>query len=495
MCCLWLTSASIALGPCMTLARELHGAGVVNTQSPPTMPTHQDQPPLPSIIIDMQPAQGAATAEQVSGPAAPIDVSEIPAPFRPGEILENGFELTRMLGMGGMGGVVLAVDKRLDRQVAIKFIRPSLMPSPSARQQFVREARAMARVRHENVVTIFAAGAVEGAPYFVMEYVPGTTLARLCQQRDSLPFPIDEAMRILRNVALAVASIHEAGTFHLDLKPSNVLIGSKFRVAVTDFGLARTLDQSRGDDDAVEDQTKRLFGSPGYLSPELILGQAGTAASDVYSLSVMAYRLFTGRKPFTGETTRDILYKHVNTTPTHPSELTPYLPHALGDAILAGLAKRPEARPKSVLEWYYNVSREATDASGDKPMRIVIADDDDDMRVLVQEIIHAEFPAADVEAVADGRQAFTSLLRKPASLVVIDLRMPEMDGFQLTKAIRSTESINRTPIIVMTAQGGAPEWRVLFSLGANSFIAKPFMPSDIVLAIRRFLGQAESPAQ
>lgn len=462
------------------------------------MPSNPDDTSHPSsIIIDgIEPASSTITIP-VSIPSPAVVADEVPSAFRPGQILENGFELTRMIGMGGMGGVVLALDKRLHRDVAIKFIRPSLIPSPSARERFVSEARAMARVRHENVVTIFAAGEVDGAPYFVMEYVPGTTLSHLCRERGDLPFAIDEALRILRHVALAVDSIHQAGTFHLDLKPSNVLIGSKFRIAVTDFGLARTATEGEVESDDGVEASQEVFGSPAYLSPEMIYGLAGTGASDIYSLSVIAYRLFTGRVPFRGETAQDTLHAHIEDTPVHPSDVASHLPRGLGDAILSGLEKEARDRPKSALELYRDMANGVRDVGAEptgESLRIVIADDDDDMRMLVREIVQAEFPTADVEAVADGKQAVACLLRKPASLAIIDLRMPGLDGFGVTRAVRGIESIHRTPIIVMTAQGGAPEWKVLFSLGANSFIAKPFTPEDIVGAIRRFLGQSESRA-
>lgn len=454
---------------------------------------HASATSMPSIIVEGLDDDEREPTVPIPDLGPVVDLREIPPSFRPGQTLEHGFELTRMLGMGGMGGVVLARDCRLDREVAIKFIRPSWMPSSLARQRFLDEARAMARVRHENVVTIYAAGEVDNSPYFVMEYVPGTTLAHLCHERGSLPFDIDEALRILRYVALAVDSIHQAGTFHLDLKPSNVLIGSKFRIAVTDFGLARVAPEGGQHAEHEIDENQEVYGSPAYLSPEMIYGQPGVAASDIYSLSVLAYRLFTGRIPFAGATPQDTLHAHVEQFPKHPSDVCPNLPRALGDAIIVGLAKEPGNRPKSALELYRDMARGARSVAprhGDEELRIVIADDDDDMRRLVKEIVQAVFPTADVEAVGDGRQALECLMRKPASLAIIDLRMPELDGFQVTRAIRSTESINRTPIIVMTAQGGAPEWRVLFSLGANSFIAKPFTPSDMVVAIRRFLGHS-----
>src|ERR1700712_1194762 len=181
-----------------------------------------------------------------------------------GTLIGDSYRVVGPLGQGGMGVVVLAVDERLERDVAIKLIRPAYTRNANARERFLIEARAMARVRHENVVEIYAFGELLQTPYFVMEYVPGTNVAHWLDDgilEDRLP-SIDEALGYLDQVCRGVQAIHKAGAVHGDLKPSNVLIGPASRVAVADMGLSRLFDP-----------TGRLgehpmAGTPAYMAPE-----------------------------------------------------------------------------------------------------------------------------------------------------------------------------------------------------------------------------------
>ena len=157
-----------------------------------------------------------------------------------GAIVDRTYRVERALGVGGMGSVALATDVRLDRKVAIKFIKPELFAFPEMRTFFHNEARAMARVGHRNVLSVFAFGEHEGTPYFVMEYVDGKTVDQWLRQRPAGAFPdLDEAVSILEQSCLGVEAIHATSTVHRDLKPSNLLIDQSFRVAVGDLGVAR----------------------------------------------------------------------------------------------------------------------------------------------------------------------------------------------------------------------------------------------------------------
>lgn len=388
-----------------------------------------------------------------------------------------------------MGMVYLGHDLRLERDVAIKFIQPDHVRSPDAHARFLREARTMARVRHVNVVEIHAYGELYGAPYFVMEYVPGDTVDGWLRMRQRRPLSVDEAIGILDQVCRGVTAIHKAGAVHRDLKPSNVLIGPAFRVCVTDLGLARIVDHVR------DENADTVSGTPAYMAPEVVLGTPLSreleARADVYSLGVMAFELFTGRLPFEHDDPTQMMLAHVDDTPPVPSELRHDLPTSFDRVILDALEKRPEARIPSAHAFQRALLDARQSASSSVTARpFLIADDDPDFRALATATLRTAFPETEVIAVADGANALAILERRPASLAIIDLDMPDMNGVELTAAIRATPQLERMPILVVTATGGAPDWRLLQSLGADGFVVKPIDPVSLIALARRTLDRA-----
>lgn len=313
--------------------------------------------------------------------------STIPPGIRPGLVLDETYRLVRSLGEGAMGMVYLARDERLDREVAIKFIQPDLVRSPEAHERFLLEARTMARVKHVNVVEIYAYGELWSSPYFVMEYVPGSTLGEWVKLRGESRLAIDEVVGILDQACRGVGAIHRAGAVHRDLKPSNVLIGPAFRVCVNDLGLAKVL--GRGLQEELKDT---VSGTPAYMAPEVVIGYALEreleARADVYALGVMAFEMLAGRLPFEHDDPTAMMLAHVDDPPLRPSELRHELPPAFDEVILGALEKDPVKRTptadafrRALLE-----ARESASASK-RNVRIVIADDDADFRRLVEETL------------------------------------------------------------------------------------------------------------
>lgn len=262
-----------------------------------------------------------------------------------GSIIDRAYRIVAPLAQGGMGTVLLAHDEQLDRPVAVKIASTSLHHDARVRQRFLSEARTMARVRHENVVSIYAFGEHACMPFLVMEYVPGCTLREWLQQRG--PLDVGEALGLLEPLCRGVQAIHEAGAVHRDIKASNVLLGIDGRIVVADFGLARLIGSDTTDPFAFE-------GTPSYMAPELItqarLPQTLEPRADVYALAVLAFELLTGTLPFAGKTPVEIMQRHLNTTPPRPSEVRPGLPAALDQPILRALSKSPGMRPASALE-------------------------------------------------------------------------------------------------------------------------------------------------
>jgi serine/threonine-protein kinase len=278
-----------------------------------------------------------------------------------------------------------------------------------------------------------------------------------------------------------LTAVHASGAVHGDLKPSNVLLGPASRVAIADLGLSRLFDPSGGVGD------HPMAGTPAYLAPEFSrvdLPRHLLQRSDLYSLGVIAYEMLTGEPPFDIVSTQDMLLAH-GTPPPLPSKLRPELTGAFDSALLGSLCVDPAKRTPSAdtLRKQLLSARDTIVARRSK-VRILVADDDTDFLALARETLAHGFPGAEIETVRDGEAALAAIDRQPASLAVIDLDMPGMNGVELTAALRANY---RLPIMVCTASGGAPDWRLLSSLGADGFLVKPIDPFAMISLARKML--------
>jgi serine/threonine-protein kinase len=404
-----------------------------------------------------------------------------------GTLVDGVYRLRGALGQGAMGVVIRARDELLERDVAIKLVRPELVASTPLRDLFLTEARSMARVNHPNVLQIYAFGEHDRVPYFVMELVNGPSLEGwLRVSRDAGRFPdLDVALQILDRTCLGVQAIHDAKTVHRDLKPSNVLLDGDLRVRVADLGLADLIRKgTRG-------RKGEIVGTPSYIAPEVSLEEDVPAelraAADVYSLGCITYELLTGRVPFVGRTVLATLLDHVIKAPVPPSTHRPELGTRFDAVVLRALAKKPSDRPPSA-EAFRRELAAARDAT-QEPVRILLADDDADFRELLAELLKSEFPHAAIEAVGNGADALAAFDARRHSAVVIDLHMPRLDGLELTGLLRARDTALHVPIVVLTGAGGAEEWQRLAAIGADGFLVKPVNPSDVVTLVRRALGE------
>jgi eukaryotic-like serine/threonine-protein kinase len=401
----------------------------------------------------------------------------------PGDWIGDTYCIERELGGGAMGIVLSAMDRVLARRVAIKLIRGNLL-TEGFRRRFMSEARAMALVSHPNVLTIHAFGEHHGQPFMVMELIEGQTLDTWIASQKPVP-DLDLALRILNQVCLGVSAIHAAGTLHRDLKPSNILLDRQLRARVSDLGLAIQLRDGAS--------KKEVVGTPGYIAPEIHFDTVPGGASpqsDLYSLACVTYELLTGKPPFVAEQTSQLAVLHATAAVPPPSSVRPDLPHAFDEVLLRALAKDPRDRTQSVELFRRSLIEARNDSL--EPVRIVVAEDDTDFREVLELVLHSEFPGADIECVADGRSAVVAFDRKPASVLVIDLQMPEMDGIAVTALLRARPGAQYVPIIVLTASGGSREWQLLSSLGADRFLVKPVNLDDLVATIRRAIRQRSS---
>ena len=268
-------------------------------------------------------------------------------------MLSDRYNLRQSIGTGGMSEVYKADDTVLGRTVAVKMLRPDMARDVNFRERFRREAQNSGKLNHPNIVAVFDTGEkdVDGmsVPYIVMEYVQGRTLRDIV--REDGPMPVAEAARVLKPVADALQSSHEAGIIHRDIKPANIMLTNTGQVKVMDFGIARALDDST----SAMTQTSAVIGTAQYLSPEQARGKPADARSDVYALGCVMYETVTGRTPFEGETPFAVAYQHVQEDPTPPSELiteslTEQQRLGVDAVVLTAMAKHPADRYQSAWE-------------------------------------------------------------------------------------------------------------------------------------------------
>ncbi|GAA1408842.1 Stk1 family PASTA domain-containing Ser/Thr kinase [Oerskovia paurometabola] len=257
-----------------------------------------------------------------------------------GRLVDGRYHVVSRIARGGMATVYLAVDRRLDREVALKVMHPHLAEGTDGGEfvaRFRREARAAARLAHPGVVAVYDQGIDGETSYLTMEYVPGTNLRHVLQDEGSLS--VGRTLDLLEEILDALAAAHRKGLVHRDVKPENVLLDESGRVKVADFGLARAVSEG------ASTATSTILGTVAYLGPELITAGRCDARTDVYSVGVLAYEMLTGRHPFTGETPLQIAFQHVNSDVPAPSDLEPWIPAEVDVLVCALAARSPQDRP------------------------------------------------------------------------------------------------------------------------------------------------------
>ncbi|MEV6354687.1 protein kinase domain-containing protein [Streptomyces hydrogenans] len=263
-----------------------------------------------------------------------------------GSVANGRYQLRDLLGEGGMASVYLAYDSALDRQVAIKTLHTELGREASFRERFRREAQAVAKLSHTNIVSVFDTGedTLDGGmmPYIVMEYVEGQPLGSVLASdvRQYGAMPADKALKVTADVLAALEVSHEMGLVHRDIKPGNVMMTKRGVVKVMDFGIARAMQSGV----TSMTQTGMVVGTPQYLSPEQALGRPVDARSDLYSVGIMLFQLLTGRLPFDADSPLAIAYAHVQEEPVAPSSVNRSVSPAMDALVARALRKNPNER-------------------------------------------------------------------------------------------------------------------------------------------------------
>ncbi|MET8693485.1 protein kinase [Streptomyces bauhiniae] len=257
--------------------------------------------------------------------------------------------MSTLIGQGGMGQVWTAYDRRLDRRVAVKLLRPDKVAGLEAdelRRRFLRECRVTAQVDHPGLVTVHDAGSEGEELFLVMQYVDGADLSDHLAEHD--PYPWQWAVAVAAQLCAVLSAVHAVPIVHRDLKPRNVMVKQDGTVTVLDLGVASVMDT----DTTRLTHTGSPIGSPAYMAPEQAMGGAVGPYTDLYALGVLMHELLSGDVPFTGSTALGVLHRHLYEPPLPVRRLRPEVPPALETLVLRLLAKDPQARPASAQEVY-----------------------------------------------------------------------------------------------------------------------------------------------
>jgi hypothetical protein len=257
----------------------------------------------------------------------------------PGTTIASRYRVVNLLGKGGMGEVYRAEDLTLDQEMALKFLPRALATDTEALARFHSEVRIARQIAHPNVCRVYDIGEAEGRIFLTMEYIDGEDLASLLRRIGRLPS--DKALQLARQLCAGLAAAHDNDVLHRDLKPANIMIDGRGRAHVTDFGIAGLSEDLKDD--------RSRAGTPAYMAPEQLEGQGVSVQSDIYSLGLILYEMFTGKRAFEASNVADLIRVHEDSAPSRPSTLVGDIDPLVEKVILRCLERDPRLRPKSAL--------------------------------------------------------------------------------------------------------------------------------------------------
>ncbi|MCX4240887.1 serine/threonine-protein kinase [Paraliomyxa miuraensis] len=421
-----------------------------------------------------------AARRHPTGSFDPVAVPEI------GGLVGDKYRVVELVGEGAMGMVLHGRDERLERDVAIKLIRPELAANPGFQEHFLAEARTMAKINHPNVVGVFDFGWDGRTPFFVMEFIEGWNLE---SELERARMPLGDAIDILDQVCRGVEAIHEAGAVHRDLKPGNVMVDRGSRVVVGDFGLACSV--------TMVDSAASPGGTPGFIAPELatlnLMGEQMDSGplvqrSDVYALGSLAYEMLTGEPAFAGTTVNEILSAQFTGTVTRPSLMCPTLSPAFDGPILAALCHVPENRTPSAAEFRAALMQARKDAEDPSfGRRVIIAEPDPACRERMAAALRDALPMISLALVENGAGVLREVSAQPTALLILEPALPDLRGQDLVARLRSDDRLESLAIAIVSDQIDPSQWHALRDAGADGFLIKPEDPVMLTALARSLL--------
>ena len=394
------------------------------------------------------------------------------------------YRIEEKLGTGGMGTVYRAYHRRLARPVALKQIRPGLAHRKSIRKQFLREARAAARLSHPNIVQVYDIIEDDSGDWMVMELAGGMELQRLIEAG---PLEVSRVLALGRDLAKGLAAAHAQGIVHRDLKAENVIVTPAGQAKILDFGIAKLLD-STTDASSVEG---RVIGTPRIMSPEQAQGLKVDHRSDLFSLGVLLYEALTARSPFrdlrkTIQGTLERVCSH-RQTPVH--ERDSRIPRELSDLVDRLLEKQPEARPQSAEDVVLDLQR--IGGAQEQTIKVLFVDDEPDLEMLIKQLYRKKLRRKKLffDFAGDGLEAIEKLRQdEDITVVMSDINMPKMDGLTLLDEIGKLD--RRLLTVIVSAYGDMENIRAAMNRGAFDFLVKPIDFEDLELTRKKAMTEA-----
>ena len=393
------------------------------------------------------------------------------------------YRIVEKIGSGGFGSVYKAFDDLGGIHVAIKTCD---IADPDNRARAFREAHLSEKLRHPNVVGVIETVQGEDRPYIVQEFLSGSDLNDLMAAEK--PLPLEQKLRILTEVAAGLAHAHSQGIVHRDIKPGNIRVLDDGSVKIMDFGIAKLLD-------GTTDITKRgvTLGSASYMSPEQVCGDPIGARTDIFSWGSMAYELLSGHRPFRHENIFRRLEMVVKEEPEPLAKVVPDVPASVVAVVERAMRKDPSERFESAADLQKTLeeathgfqrqqdvpSREGIDMPT-RTSKVLIVEDDEDLSSGLRQTLEEEGYA--VETAKDGIEALEALSKgdRP-SVILLDLMMPRMDGWQFLSEWRSRPETPRIPIVLLSGVGAIPD-----APGVADFLRKPVSAEKLLRCVRRY---------
>lgn len=396
------------------------------------------------------------------------------------------YQLLQELGSGGMGRVYKAFDRDTGEVVALKVLRPDIASKPSVIERFRNELRVARKITHKNVCRIYDLHRTDSTAAISMEFIEGRSLRQVLGE--SGPMVDEQMVSIGRQICAGLQEVHRQGVVHRDLKPENVMVDGSGTVKLMDFGIAR----AAASDITV---TGHLVGTPAYMAPEQAEGKPVDARTDIYAFGLVLYEMCTGRCAFHGNTPVEVALKQIRQSPLAPREIQPNVSPQIELLIVKCLQKDASRRFASVDELDAALTRSNSVATREaepvgpgrhapqpsrlespKPCALVLDDDLPTLRLMTEILIGSGW---DVVGVDDAEEALALAARRIFDVISLDLRMPDMDGFEVARRIRRTEANANVPIVIVTGEKDKNTMEQAFSSGATMLLHKPVNTSRL----------------